>query len=99
MPLAVSSLPWSAEVFAEFQSARREPAWLSAQRRDAWSAYREQLREPLDPEEYKRIDLRAFRPDKFALAPAGQALPTATLMQHCGDYAGNVSHVDGHCTQ
>jgi Fe-S cluster assembly protein SufD len=57
------------------------------------------LREPLDPEEYKRIDLRAFRPEKFALAPAGQALPAATLMQHRGDYAGNVSHVDGHCTQ
>uniref|UniRef100_A0A7C2NZE4 Fe-S cluster assembly protein SufD n=1 Tax=Schlesneria paludicola TaxID=360056 RepID=A0A7C2NZE4_9PLAN len=89
--------PWSAAHLAEFFSARREPAWLTERRQQACASLCDLSVLPLDPEEYKRIDLRAFRPEKFNLVPAGRASPTATLMQHRGEFAGRVSHVDGYC--
>lgn len=87
--------PWTAASFEEFLATRNEPAWLTDRRRQAFAAYQELLRKPLDPEEFKRIDLRALRPEKFALATTGAAAPLSTLMANRADFGGTVSHVDG----
>jgi Fe-S cluster assembly protein SufD len=94
---AVAMRSWSPESFAEFLAARSEPMWLSERRQLAFAAYRELLASPLDPEEFKRIDLRALRPDQFALQPAGSPATLSTLMANRTEFAGAVSHVDGHC--
>ncbi|MDZ4688830.1 MAG: Fe-S cluster assembly protein SufD [Planctomycetaceae bacterium] len=90
---------WSSEAFAEFLAARQESPWQSERRQFAFAAFEELLNSPLDPEEFKRIDLRALRPEKFALASAAQSSPLSTLMQHRAEFGGTVSHVDGHPVQ
>jgi Fe-S cluster assembly protein SufD len=90
---------WSAEAFAEFLAARRESPWQSESRRRAAEHWAALQKSPLDPEEFKRVDLRAFRPEKFAIATAGASGEFATLMQHRAEFAGTVSHVDGHCVR
>ena len=57
---------------------------------------------PLDPEEYKRVDLRTFRPEKFGI-PTAEATKDAakhtfdTLLADRAEFAGHVAHVDGAC--
>jgi Fe-S cluster assembly protein SufD len=97
--IAASVRPWSAEAFAEFVATRQESPWQAENRRQSWATYENLLSASLDPEEFKRIDLRAFRPEKFALAPAGQSAEFTTLMRHRAEFAGTVSNVDGHCVQ
>lgn len=87
--------PWTAAAFEEFLAARNEPAWLTDRRRQAFAAYQELLKQPLDPEEFKRIDLRALRPEKFTLTPTGNAASLSTLMANRADFGGTVSHIDG----
>jgi Fe-S cluster assembly protein SufD len=89
--------PWSPDAFAEFLSTREEPPWLSDRRQQAFAAYHEFLNEPLDPEEFKRVDLRALRPEMFALKPEASPASFATLLANRAEFAGAVSHVDGHC--
>jgi Fe-S cluster assembly protein SufD len=86
------------EVFEEFLQTRDEPEWVTQARRDAFEIYQEKLAEPLDQEEWKRVDLRALRPGKFQLqgTPA-EAGDVGTLMQDRAAFAGSVVHVDGHC--
>jgi Fe-S cluster assembly protein SufD len=89
--------------FEDFLSRRQEPAWLATRRREAFSVYQRLLVEPLDPEEWKRVDIRAFRPAKFHLSttpPAAGRLDT--LLGGASDsveqaYCGRIEHVDGHC--
>lgn len=101
MALSATSTGFDADIWQEFTAARNEPDWILELRRQAFELYQEKLAEPLDPEEYKRVDLRTFRPEKYALQPAGAAASTGeldTLMQDRGEFAGRVTHVDGHCT-
>ena len=68
-------------------------------RKRAFALYQAKVAVPLDPEEWKRVNLRTFRPDQFALCR--DCLPAArleTLMRERAEFAGTVSHVDGHCT-
>jgi Fe-S cluster assembly protein SufD len=84
-------------------SARNEPDWLTERRRHAFALYQEKCAEPLDPEEFKRVDLRTFRPEQYAVhsvPDAHSVRDTAgasftTLMQHRADFGGAVVHVDG----
>ncbi len=87
--------PWTATAFEDFLATRTEPAWLTDRRRQAFAAYQELLKKPLDPEEFKRIDLRALRPEKFSLPTTQSTAPLATLMANRADFGGTVSHVDG----
>lgn len=90
--------PFSREAFEAFLATRNEPDWLTALRRTAFEHFDSQSMFDLDPEEYKRIDLRVFRPDQFHLAAAEtSSVEFETLMQTRGDFAGSVSHVDGRC--
>lgn len=85
------------EVFEGFLQTRDEPAWVTQARRDAFELYQEKLAEPLDQEEWKRVDLRAFRPGKFQLHDDSfDAGNLGTLMLDRADFAGSVVHVDGH---
>lgn len=89
--------PWSTLALEEFLSTRTEPAWLTERRQQAFAAYQEALSRELDPEEFKRLDLRALRPEKFSLAArAAVAAPLATLLANRAEFGGTVSHIDGH---
>ena len=93
---------FDAEQFEAFLATRDEPAWVTESRRRAFEAYRETLLVPLDPEEYKRVDLRTFRPEKFGI-PTAEATKDAarhtfdTLLADRAEFAGHVTHVDGAC--
>ncbi len=103
--IAIPTLPRStsfdAAAFEQFIASRREPTWVSDLRRRSFEAYRELLVTELDPEEWKRIDIRALRPEKFAIqtGPSSEAAPFGTLLADRAEFAGVVSHVDGACTR
>lgn len=95
--------------FEAFIAQRQEPSWILQGRRDAFALFQRMAHEPLDPEEYKRIDLRTFRPDSYRIgglpAPAGGRSSSTesargqltTLMQGRGEFGGSVVHQDGQC--
>ena len=94
------STGFDAAEFDAFLETRDEPGWLTDRRRKAFAVYQQKLSAPLDPEEWKRVDLRIFRPENFAFRP--QSKPTVTfdtLLQNRTKFAGHVSHVDGNCSQ
>ncbi len=109
MPTATApATGFSREVWESFVDQRNEPEWLVARRRDAFDAYEAKLGEELDPEEFKRVDLRTFRPDQYGLADGsapksgGDATDTAafeTLMEGRAEFGGAVIHVDGRCVR
>jgi Fe-S cluster assembly protein SufD len=57
----------SQEAFDEFLAARREPAWLTLFRKDAWDAFQEMSLPARNQEEWRRTDLRLFRLDAFGV--------------------------------
>jgi Fe-S cluster assembly protein SufD len=95
----------SREAWQQFVDERGEPEWLVARRREAFDSYESLLNEDLDPEEFKRVDLRTFRPDQYA--PRGIGAGTArgattafrTLMEGRAEFGGAVVHVDGRCVR
>lgn len=97
-PTSAALSPFTVAGFQAFLQDRSEPAWVQVARRAAFEHYTASLQQELDPEEYKRLDLRTLRPEKFHLAPRPQsAAAISTLMQNRGEFAGSVTHVDGHC--
>lgn len=95
---ATAVAPWSADALEALVAARNEPVWVAERRRAAYETYIDLCTRELDPEEWKRIDLRAFRPEKFSLrADAAAETTFATLMADRGEFGGVVSHVDGVC--
>lgn len=91
-----SSITFDETGFQAFLDSRNDPDWLMQKRRQAFSVYQQKLSEPLDPEEFKRLDLRIFRPEKYAVV-SGVAGETSfeTLMQDRGEFGGSVVQVDG----
>jgi Fe-S cluster assembly protein SufD len=84
--------------FEAFLKTRDEPGWITDLRRAAFDVYTQKLASPLDPEEFKRIDLRAFRADDYRLLPPTQAASTAefaTLLADRANFVGTVAHLDG----
>ncbi|MEX0718979.1 MAG: Fe-S cluster assembly protein SufD [Planctomycetaceae bacterium] len=87
--------------FEAFLAARDEPEWVRDARREAFEVFREKSAEPLDPEEWKRVDLRTFRPENYAVRAAGAedaAATFGTLLADQAEFAGQVAHLDGRCT-
>lgn len=84
--------------FEAFLAMRNDPEWVVAKRRLAFGLYQEHIGLPLNAEEWKRVDTRSFQPGKFGVLPAGStgAAPVATVMESRGEFAGAISHVDGH---
>jgi len=96
---ARGALPASfhADAFATHLAGRTEPAWLTDLRRASFSQFETLFKAPLDPEEWKRVDLRGLQPAKFALQPRAAVPPQfQTLLESRAQFAGVVSHVDGH---
>lgn len=95
-----ASIPsgFTAEVFEAFLQTRDEPDWVTERRREAFDLFQRLAAADLDPEEWKRVQLRAFRPGQFQLQ-SDVATPTGltTLMQDRAEFAGAVIHLDGHC--
>ena len=101
---STSTTGFDQSTFDAFLAARNEPEWIQDQRREAFAHYQRLLAEPLDPEEYKRLDLRTFRPEQYHLGGQqagvrGQAAGLSTLMRDRAEFAGSVVHQDGHCVQ
>jgi Fe-S cluster assembly protein SufD len=95
-PAARSAPGYGIDVFESFLATRTEPAWVTRQRRSAYEAYAQKLSEPLNPEEFKRVDLRAFQPNRFSVS--GSPAPSAqfqTLLENRAEFCGVASHVDG----
>ena len=93
-----SQASFGIDAFESFLASRREPTWMSDLRRHAFEIYRELLVTDLDPEEWKRIDTRAFRADKYAIpVPSSTSAVAAfeTLLANRAEFAGFVSHIDG----
>ncbi|MEZ6048554.1 MAG: Fe-S cluster assembly protein SufD [Planctomycetaceae bacterium] len=83
------------DVFDAFLATRNEPAWFTQLRRDAYQIYLEKLSEELDPEEWKRLDMRTFRPENFEIKVQTEAGASFdTLLQDRAEFAGQVTHVD-----
>ncbi|MFO1094165.1 MAG: Fe-S cluster assembly protein SufD, partial [Planctomycetaceae bacterium] len=102
MTAIAAATGFSRDAWDEFGDRRREPDWLAARRRAAYDAYEDLLDRPLDAEEFKRVDLRAFRPEQYRLATgesatAGETI--GTLMQGRAEFGGAVIHVDGAAVQ
>lgn len=68
-------------------------------RRRAFEAYRESLVTELNPEEWKRVDIRAFRPDKFSIQASASPAELGSLLASRAEFAGAVSHLDGIATR
>lgn len=97
MTSIAATLPgFHADRFQEFLADRDEPDWCAAARQTAFQHYQRLLKEPLPAEEWKRVDVRALRPEKFAIQ--GDADGTAafqTLLADRAAFAGTVTHIDG----
>ncbi|MDF1743233.1 MAG: Fe-S cluster assembly protein SufD [Gimesia sp.] len=88
--------------FEAFLSTRDEPEWVTQSRRDAFKSYCELLESELDPEEFRRVDLRAMRPDRFQLNASSELSQdsadgndTGTILKGQAEFAGHVTHIDG----
>ena len=84
------------EAFETFLSARREPSWLAAQRREAWATFRRLPFPDRSQEEWMRTDIRAFHLDHFAPpAAAGvEADVPPRLLSRGVELAGSVVSID-----
>jgi Fe-S cluster assembly protein SufD len=95
---ALISTGFDQAAFDAFLESRDEPGWVSDQRRQAFALYQEKLASALDPEEWKRVDLRAFKPSQYSIrAATGSTATFDTLLENRATFAGGVVHVDGGC--
>jgi Fe-S cluster assembly protein SufD len=81
--------------FEAFLAARNEPAWVTEARRAAFENYERLLEAPLDPEEWKRVETRTFRPERYNLVTNRAPAAFSTLMRDRAEFGGHVIHVDG----
>ena len=96
----LNRIGFSTEIFEQFLAARNEPSWITDARRVAFETYQNLLQEDLDPEEFKRVDLRVFNAGRFR--PSSDGADTSaidTLLSDKTEFGGAISHVNGQCTQ
>jgi Fe-S cluster assembly protein SufD len=99
MSTTTSQAGFTQESFEAFLGARREPAWLTSLRRDAWELFGRLPIPDGRQEEWRRTDVRTFRLDRFGLPsapPEGAALPRALLAENV-ELAGQSATLDSHC--
>lgn len=95
---------FDAAAFAAFLETRDEPGWVTDQRRKAFEVYQAKLATELDPEEWKRVEIRTLKPQQFTLrSGATQEAPASlggfeTLLQNRATFAGAVQSIDGQNT-
>ncbi|MEX0725840.1 MAG: Fe-S cluster assembly protein SufD [Planctomycetaceae bacterium] len=90
---------FNAQAFERLLSRLSEPNWLTELRQRAFAQFEVLSRTPLDEEEWKRVDLRSFRPERYEIK---SDLPSQStfdlLLADRTQFAGRVTHIDG-CTQ
>ena len=90
---------FSSEVFEQFLATRVEPAWITDARRVAFEQYQALLQADLDPEEFKRVDLRVFNAGKFRpTSGAADSTAITTLLSDKTEFGGSIAHVNGQVT-
>ncbi|MCA9050959.1 MAG: Fe-S cluster assembly protein SufD [Planctomycetaceae bacterium] len=90
---------YNADTFEQFLNTRTEPAWITDARRAAFEKYQELLMADLDPEEFKRVDLRIFNAARFRpTAEMADASQIGTLLANETEYGGSIGHVNGQTT-
>jgi Fe-S cluster assembly protein SufD len=95
----IDRIGFSSEVFEKFLAGRSEPSWITDARRAAFARYEELLGQDLDPEEFKRVDLRVFNAAKFRPSTdSAEAGSLSTLLADETEYGGTIGHVDGRTT-
>lgn len=100
MKTALTAAPapatFDAEAFERFLDTRTEPAWVTERRREAFAEYLAHLAVPDPAEEYRRVELRFLRPEKFAIAESGAA-PEEFVggMTDAAGFGGRAVHADG----
>ena len=85
--------------FEAFLVRRNEPSWITEARRAAFETYQNLLHEDLDPEEFKRVDLRVFNAGKFR--PTAEPIDStaiSTLLSDKTEFGGSIAHVNGQST-
>lgn len=90
---------FDSSTFEAFLATRQEAPWITEARRVAFETYQNLLHEDLDPEEFKRVDLRVFNAGKFR--PTEQdvdASTIATLLSDKTEFGGAVGQVNGQST-
>jgi Fe-S cluster assembly protein SufD len=95
---------FSQEAFDAFLAARREPAWLTLIRKDAWDAFEETPLPARTQEEWRRTDLRLFRLEAFGVPRKTSEVletsevfgtaPNVGLLEQNVDLAGRVVAID-----
>lgn len=98
MTTATETLPttFDATVFNTFVDSRSEPEWLVERRREAFGLYETLCEQPLDPEEYRRLNMQFFDVAKYSLpSEVGDVAAIETLLQNGSDFAGQIRHVNG----
>ena len=99
MTTATVSIPgFDTDVFEAFLASRNEADWIQSARREAFEILREKYATELDPEEWKRVGMRTFQPQKFSIQPEAAPATFDTLLQDRAEFGGRVAHVDGTCT-
>lgn len=97
--LTTTALPrtFDEAAFEAFLATRDEPAWVTERRRAAFALLQEKFESELDPEEWRRVNLRLFRPHEYAVSVRSgtDAASFDTSLQRAADFAGRVVHCDG----
>lgn len=95
----INRIGYSRDVFEQFLAERVEPVWISDARREAFEIYQSLLQSELDPEEFKRVDLRVFNAARFRPSSVkAQTTEISTLLANQTEYGGSIAHVDGQTT-
>lgn len=94
-----SRIGYDADTFEQFLATRNEAAWITEARRAAFETYTDLLIAELDPEEFKRVDLRVFNAGKFRpTAEPADTTQISTLLADETEYGGSIGHVNGQTT-
>ena len=100
MKTALRTVPapatFDAEAFERFLAARTEPAWVTRRRREAFAQYLAHLAKPDPAEEYRRVELRFLRPERFSIVGSGADPADFTGgMSGAAGFGGRAVHADG----
>ena len=98
-PMLVTVTPtpatFDADAFERFLAARAEPAWVTRRRREAFAEYLTHLAKPDPAEEYRRVELRFLKPERFSIAESGADPATFAGGLHDAGFGGTAVHADG----
>lgn len=88
--------------FRAFCERFAAPDWVQQIRQRGYDAYARLAAEPLDPEEYKRVDLRLFRAEQYNIPHPGSESDSYsfdTVLSNKAEFAGSVARCDGVVTR